>query len=106
LRRNHAAKDLCRFTVIQHRLQFRAGFGVIFRQLAGDQHFHAQRHGHVEQTRIAVFAGQELHRFAHFDGVTGAGGQHLVHIGQQRGGTHAAPLATPTIASASAAESS
>ena len=82
LRRDHATKDFRCFTVIQHRLQFRPGFGVIFRQIAGNQHLHTQRHRHVEQAWVAVFAGQELNRFANFNGVPGAGGQHLVHIGQ------------------------
>ncbi|EJK92459.1 hypothetical protein UUU_04450 [Klebsiella pneumoniae subsp. pneumoniae DSM 30104 = JCM 1662 = NBRC 14940] len=89
LRRDHAAKHFRRFTVIQHRLQLRARLGIVRRQLAGDQHFHTQRHCHVEQARVAVFAGQELHRFANFNGVAGAGGQYLIHIGQQRGGAHA-----------------
>ncbi|KAA0662722.1 hypothetical protein E2K59_23795, partial [Escherichia coli] len=38
--RYHTTKDFCRFTVVQHCLQFRARFGVIFRQFAGDKHLH------------------------------------------------------------------
>ena len=86
---DHTAKDLCRFAVVQHGLQFRAGFRLVFRQLAGDQHLYTQRHGHVEQARVAVFPRQELDGFTHFDRVTGAGGQYLVHVSEQRGGAHA-----------------
>ncbi len=33
--------------------------------------------------RVAVFTGQVAHRLAYFHRVAGAGGQHLVHVGQQ-----------------------
>ncbi|MNC55711.1 hypothetical protein D3C75_1052570 [compost metagenome] len=89
MRRNHATKDFSRFTVIKHRLQFLTCFGVIFCQIAGKQHLHAQRHGDFMQTRVNVFTGQELHRFANFNRITCAGGQHLVHVSQQRCGFHA-----------------
>ncbi|CSE80796.1 Uncharacterised protein [Shigella sonnei] len=90
--RYHTTKDFCRFTVVQHCLQFRARFGVIFRQFAGDKHLHAQRHRDIKQTRVTILTRQELHRFTNFNRVTCTGGQYLIHVGEQRGGAHASAV--------------
>ncbi|CCK00901.1 hypothetical protein BN129_1453 [Cronobacter sakazakii 701] len=89
LRRHHTPENLRRLAVVQHLLQLRARFSLIFRKPPGEQHLDAQRHRHFQQTRVAVIAGQEPHRLADFHRVTGAGGQHFVHIGQQCGRAHA-----------------
>ncbi len=81
---HHATEDLGRLAVVQHRLQFAAGLAVVAGQAGGDQHLGAQRHGDGMDARVAVFTGQVAHRFAHFHRVAGAGGQHLVHVGQER----------------------
>ena len=86
LRGDHTREYLGRLAVIQHLLQLAARLFFAGRQLAGDEHFAAQRQRHLQQTRVALRAGQEAYRFAYFQRVTRAGGEHLVHIGKQRGG--------------------
>ena len=83
---HHATEDLGRLAVIQHRLQLGAGIALVAGKTRGDQHLGTQRHGHFVDARVAIFTGQVAHRFTHFHRVTGAGGQHLVHIGQERRG--------------------
>ncbi|MOA26684.1 hypothetical protein D3C78_1474960 [compost metagenome] len=55
----------------------------------GDQHLGTQRQGHFVDARVAILTGQVAHRFAHFHRVASAGGQHLVHVGEQRRGAAA-----------------
>ena len=89
---HHAPEDLGCLAIVQHRLQLGAGIAVIAGKTGGDQHLGAQGHGHFVDARVAILTGQVAHRFAHFHGVAGAGGQHLVHVGQECRGAAAGPV--------------
>ncbi len=86
LRGDHTREYFGRPAVIQRLLQLAARLFFAGRQLAGHQHFAAQRQRHLQQARVTLRAGQEAYRFAHFQRIARAGGEHLVHIGEQRGG--------------------
>ena len=104
---HHATEDLGSLAIVQHRLQLGAGIALIAGQTGGGQHLGSQCHGHCVDPRVAVLTGQVTHRFTHFYRIAGAGGQHLVHIGQAATEVRQpAPLATATMLLASSSDAS
>ena len=83
---HHTREVFRRFTAAQGVFELRVRIRFVFGQATVDEQLFAQRHIHGVQTRIDLLAAQIAHGFGDFECIARAGGEHLVHIGEQGGG--------------------